>query len=76
MSVKNLLLLDWGLCTSFSGIVIPALTGFSNEQNHDELLVMTSTQASWIGNFLEAIWVNYLFIFLVLVFSASIDILA
>lgn len=49
-TVKMMLIFQFGLCMSFSGIVIAALRGVSNKHNHNETLTLTDTQASWIGN--------------------------
>lgn len=49
-TVKMMLTFEFGLCLSFSGIVIPALTGISNEHNTEETIHITGTQASWLGN--------------------------
>lgn len=48
-TVKMLLTFEFGLCISFNGIIIPALTGKSNEHNADENLTLTATEASWLG---------------------------
>lgn len=48
-TVKNMLLFDMGMCGAFPGIIIPALTGITNEHNRNETLSITSTQASWLG---------------------------
>lgn len=48
-TVKMMLTFEFGLCISFSGIVIPALRGDSNEHNTDEPLTLTGQEASWIG---------------------------
>lgn len=49
-SVKNMLVMDLGLCTTFAGIIIPALTGHPNNHNMGETLSLTPDQASWLGN--------------------------
>lgn len=48
-TVKNLLLFDMGMCGAFPGIIIPALTGITNEHNTNETLSLTPAQASWLG---------------------------
>lgn len=48
-TVKMMLTFEFGLCISFSGIVIPALTGKSNEHNAGEFIKISETQASWLG---------------------------
>lgn len=48
-TVKMLLTFEFGLCISYNGIIIPALTGKSNEHNADEKLRLTGTEASWLG---------------------------
>lgn len=54
-----MLTFQFGLCMSFSGIVIAALTGVSNEHNNKEKLTLTGTQASWIGNSFLAKLINF-----------------
>lgn len=44
-----MLTFQFGLILSFSGIIIPALTGLPNVHNINEFLSLTGTQASWIG---------------------------
>lgn len=51
-TVKMMLTFEFGLCISFSGIVIPALTGKSNEHNNGEKMHITENQASWLGSVL------------------------
>lgn len=48
-TVKNMLLFDMGMCGAFPGIIIPALTGTTNEHNRNETLSLTSAEASWLG---------------------------
>ncbi|XP_055308983.1 facilitated trehalose transporter Tret1-like [Sitodiplosis mosellana] len=49
-TVKNLLLTDLGLITTFPSILIPALTGISNEHNRNEFITITPSEASWLGS--------------------------
>ena len=49
-TVKNLLLIDWGLVTTFPTILIAAMTGVSNEHNRNESISITASEATWIGN--------------------------
>lgn len=49
-TVKNFLLLDIGMSVAFPAIIIPALTGISNEYNKNEGLSLTPEQASWLGS--------------------------
>lgn len=51
-SVKNLLLLNLGLCYALPSIVIPALTNIRNEPNSNEFLLITDEDASWLGKFM------------------------
>lgn len=48
-----------GAYLSFSGIVIPALTGVLNEHNRNETLKLTPIQTSWIGKPLNLIITVY-----------------
>lgn len=54
-TVKLMLIFELGLCISFSGIVIPALTGKSNKHNADEFIKISETQVSWLGLYR---WIN------------------
>ena len=49
-TVENLLLFDMGLANSFPFIIIPAMTGILNQYNVNETLVMTKSEASWLGS--------------------------
>ncbi|XP_055307472.1 facilitated trehalose transporter Tret1-like, partial [Sitodiplosis mosellana] len=48
--VKNMLLFDLGMCIAIPGIIIPALTGITNEFNRNEYLSLTPSQVSWLGS--------------------------
>lgn len=50
-SVKNLLLIEFGLQLAITSIVIPALTNIRNDHNLNETLLMTPIQSSWLGKF-------------------------
>lgn len=45
-----MLLFDLGMCMAFPGIIIPALTGITNEFNRNEYLSLTANQVSWLGS--------------------------
>lgn len=47
--VTNLHIVSIGLISIFPTILIPALTGFQNDQNRNEFLTMTGSETSWIG---------------------------
>lgn len=47
---KNILILDLGLSLAFPTIVIPALTGIDKIHNPNEYLMLTPSQASWLGS--------------------------
>lgn len=48
-SVKNLIIVDFGLSIAYSTILIPALTGLNSAHNPDETLSITPDQATWLG---------------------------
>lgn len=45
-----MLTFQFGLCMSFSGIIIAALNNAKNEHNQNETLVLSDAAASWLGN--------------------------
>lgn len=49
LTVKNVHQMDAGIVFAFSTIVIPPLTGITNEYNRNEFLKISGEQASWIG---------------------------
>lgn len=46
---RNIIRLNTGLFEGFPSIVIPSLIGVSKELNPDEVLLISPSQASWIG---------------------------
>lgn len=46
---RNIIRLNTGLFEGFPSIVIPSLIGLSRELNPEEVLLISSAQASWIG---------------------------
>lgn len=48
-TIENIILFDIGLRVAMPTIVIAALNGNANEQNHDEFLTITPYQSSWLG---------------------------
>lgn len=48
-AIKNLILIEMGLIFGVPTIIIPALTGIRNAHNQNEVLRITSEQATWIG---------------------------
>lgn len=48
---KNLMILNIGQFFGFATILIPALTGISNELNPNETVQITAAQASWLCKF-------------------------
>lgn len=50
-TVENLILFEIGLQIAVSAIIIPALTGLTNEFNRNETLSLTPSQASWLSEF-------------------------
>lgn len=54
--MKNFIVIDSGLTTSLSAIMIAALTGIQNEHNQNEFLKITPVQASWLGEFHNSIY--------------------
>lgn len=49
-SVKNLIIVDFGLSMAYSTILIPALMGLNSNFNPDETISITPDQATWLGN--------------------------
>lgn len=54
-TVKNSVLIDGGLIAALPTVIIPALTGISNEYNRNETLSITPIEASYIGNYYSKI---------------------
>lgn len=50
---RNISRLNTGFFEGFPSIVIPSLIGLSRELNPDEVLLISPSQASWIGKFKE-----------------------
>lgn len=48
-TVKLMLTFQFGIASSFTGIINDALSGNSNENNRDEILRLTGAQSSWLG---------------------------
>lgn len=48
-SVKNIVIVEYGLSVAFSTILIPALTGLNPTLNPNESLSITPEQATWLG---------------------------
>lgn len=48
-TVKNLHAIDYGFLVMMPTIVVPQLTGFTNEHNRNEILSISAIDASWIG---------------------------
>lgn len=54
---RNIIRLNTGLFEGFPSIVIPSLTGLRKELNPDEVLLISSSQASWIGKLKKTKWI-------------------
>lgn len=48
-TVKLMLTFQFGIASSFTGIINAALGGNSNEHNRNEILRLTGAQSSWLG---------------------------
>lgn len=48
-TVKMMLTFQFGLASSFTGIINAALSGHSNEHNQNETLRITGAESSWLG---------------------------
>lgn len=67
--IGNIHLIDLGLAMAMPSIIIPALTGISNQSNRNEFLSIGASEASWISKSLDSSDLNFNWLFMRLNFD-------